>query len=64
MLEAALVTVLSVILWIILSPGMPVSHGASPLVKTRYVPFRFSVRTLLIAMTLAAVVLGILVWIL
>jgi len=65
MVEAAFIALLGLILRLILeggNPVVPVSHGAGPRLKKQYAQFRFSVRTLFVAMTLAAVVLWILVW--
>jgi hypothetical protein len=64
MLETALVVVLGIIAWIALNGSwgaMPVVRGRQPRLS-RNEPIRFSLRTLLIATTLVAVVLGLIVW--
>lgn len=61
MIEAILVAMLVFIIWIATtSVGMPVARGRRPVLRSSARPLRFSLRSMLITMTLIAVALGIL----
>ena len=61
MIEAILIAVLvSLIWWATAAFGMPKAYGPQPVLKKSRQPPRFALRTLLVAMTLIAVALGIL----
>ena len=64
MLEATIVAVLAFVVWVAMGGGIslrPSTSGSHKKLKVSRLPFRFSLRTLLIAITLVAVVLGVLV---
>jgi hypothetical protein len=61
----AVVVVLGLIVWLAIDgwfPGMPIVRGKQPRLRLAPYPVRFSLRTLLIATTLVALVLGLIVW--
>ena len=63
MLEAAIVAVLVFAVWLAIQGGiggMPAVRGSRPKLRASRLPFRFGLRSLLIAVTLIAVLLGIL----
>jgi hypothetical protein len=66
MIESVLVVVCCLILWIAVHGGLPIptSRSASRSLPIRYrkLRFHFSMRTMLIALTLAALLLGFVSW--
>jgi hypothetical protein len=60
MLEASIVIVLSVLVWMAIEGwfGLPRTYGHGPRTRTRRIPFKFGMRTLLFVVTLVATLLG------
>jgi hypothetical protein len=63
MKESAIIIVLIVAVWLAIhfGPYIPTSHGRQPSLRSNQLPFRFSLRTFLIATTLVALILGLII---
>jgi hypothetical protein len=60
-LEVALIAGLALLFWGIVGwPGMPTVRGRQPRLTHRNIKIRYAVRSLLIVMTLVAILLGVL----